>query len=777
MTYPTFTAENRQQMSNYIIELEEKVDFRKVNFLSKLQNYTGDAKKDRMIAQLLRSYMRGFQKERSFLIQYRPNKETNGLGRLVSYNTFQHGKYTGLSTFKKLVRSYLAEDNYVDVDIVKAHWHILRYLLSDKNMNYDLVDRVLERYQAMSKDECEKWKGVMFSVLYSDPERLQQNQMFEQVQEQFPELYELHQILYTTLITLLKSDFPSLYKKLSKKKTNGNVNGSFLSIVCQEYEKRIILMVVDEFQKRGWNIGSIIHDGLLVEKQEQMQQFEQVLDEICEQVNEEYEDANIQLVVKPFIEHPWTKVELSDYEDVNGSNFFVLCNKLLKYAKENNLKHDEEFVYIQSMDHPFVYECMWNIPEFIEFIFEDDELFNQSMDNFRQMEAFVSKRDMKGFRKLEYDMEWFAFENGALNIETMEFFPMNALPQKDIVARKYIAQKLDPNNLNTKLFDELIDFQCQDPVVSEWLYIFIARLLFPPSHDKLDVIPYIYGERSTGKSTLRNIVAQFFPPESIATLNSTYEKKFGLFNIINKQVLLASDLPENLADTIQLDVLKAMACGEQLSIAVKYQQARMEECKTPALFISNFLPNYRDTNGAVSKRFAIFIWRNYVERQDAYMEQRIIDQELSSILYKALYLYHKNRHLFSCTFEQLRPKYFQQTCDEYIESVENMYTFLMQPDSKDGEYRNVFDDDMITPLSDIIRRYKKWCEFQKIKPDWVMGDYTVFRRCGLKVYRERICRSCRQSTHENCCEHYNPKNTMNELLVKGFGFINPYNKN
>lgn len=374
---------------------------------------------------------------------------------------------------------------------------------------------------------------------------------------------------------------------------------------------------------------------------------------------------------------------------------------------------------------------------------------------------------------MRYNLDWFAFKNGANNIKTQEFIPIEEIDDgNDIVARKYIDSDVDVNAVKTPLFDGLLRAQLP-PEAIDWFYILMARLFLPAGYDKLDVIPFIYGQSSTGKSTIRNVIASFFHSSKIGTINSNHEAVFGMDNFSDKQVLLANDLPEKLSDIIQVDLLKCMASGEVVNVARKNKKSIMEKRNIPSLLIANFLPDYDDAGGAVSKRLAIFIFRSVVKEQDSELEHKIIQQELPAILVKAMRAYHSL--VKTTTFEAIRPAYFTETAQEYIESVENLYQFFNQCDSRDkqgNKYRIEFKENYFVPLEEVKRRYEQWCKFQKVKMNWKTGDYNVFEKFGLEVQkRVYLCKNCRQISRKDCCSKYSSDNRSQKTIVKGVKFM------
>ena len=243
------------------------------------------------------------------------------------------------------------------------------------------------------------------------------------------------------------------------------------------------------------------------------------------------------------------------------------------------------------------------------------------------------------------------------------------------------------------------------------------------------------------------------------------------FYFVDKKVLISNDMPEKMSLTIGIDLLKSMTEGNHVNIARKNKLALQERWKIPSFFISNFLPDYNDGNGAVSKRLAIFVFRTEVLDMDSGLSDRIIEQELVAILYKALNTY---RNLtVNSTFEHIRPEYFNNTSKMYEESVNNIYQFFQQTDQKDklgNVYKMVFEKESYTLMSDLEKRYKSFIEYYRYKSTWTKGDFTSLKKNGLVVEKKKICKSCHKIAMKGCCTEFNRDTRVTKYIVKGIKF-------
>lgn len=154
-------------------------------------------------------------------------------------------KYTGLGTLTRQFRGYLSEGLYIDVDIVNCHPIILDTLTSHSVLREycDKRDEFLTKHDITKED--------FLSNLYN---------MYGKVHDN-PLLMNLNSHLKNVLIPKLKQEFPTIWKRVLKKKVNQE--GSFLANVVQHFEC-LILQECLQFAKGCVEIDVLIHDGFQV---------------------------------------------------------------------------------------------------------------------------------------------------------------------------------------------------------------------------------------------------------------------------------------------------------------------------------------------------------------------------------------------------------------------------------------------------------------------------------------------------------------------------------
>jgi len=133
----------------------------------------------------------------------------------------------------------------------------------------------------------------------------------------------------------------------------------FLSHTLQHLERVNILRIVDFFKSKSININTIIHDGFLIKKEDEEGFEEKIIETIqeCQEYMIEKFKIKFNLEIKPFIEHKFLEPpENLEATESKETPYKYLCNKLLNFAMEENLRKDEYRVYKRSNKNPMVYE-------------------------------------------------------------------------------------------------------------------------------------------------------------------------------------------------------------------------------------------------------------------------------------------------------------------------------------------------------------------------------------------------------------------------------------
>lgn len=772
-----------------VITLEQKINSLKISFL--LNQEKIHDKKDEETKQALKSIYKNL-KNNKISIVYKTSKDfkKNNFGRIYG---FHNSKYGCLGTLPRTIRGYLADDDYIDIDIKRCHWYLLKYLIQKNGeLNESYINNFINNYDDLVKKiasekifkddnysmyhtDTDKAKESIFGLLYASPNYLGKNsKLILELDDTFK---RLHNQIYNVLLPSLKEEYKELVEILTKK-NDKNKDGTILSHILQHLERIVVLDIVKYFNDNGYKIGCIIHDGFLMYKSNN---FTDDFLEQCEKyIKEKYKNLEIKLVIKPFVKGdlPIMPYDYKEEEDYT-THYSILCETLLKYTIENNLRKDEDGnIYKRSSKNKLHYELSYQrdgYKQLLEEVFDGDKLFNSNPSNYDNMVRFIKGRNMAGFKNVKTDKDLLGFSNCILNLRTLEITNLEDIKDNDDrIVRHYIDKPLDTQHLNTTKFEDVVMYQLQNEEAMKWYYIFFGRLFFSPDNDSLQVIPIIKGVCNTGKSMQGNIISECFKKNTIGTVQSNQEQVFGMESFLDKEVIIAMDLPENMKNIISVDLFKAMSSGETVNIPQKNKKALTIKWHIPTIWITNYYPNYEDKGGATSKRNAFFEFDRPVENPDSSVETYIINTELPSIIYKACKMYKEFLDKkINKTFNDIRPEYFIKTNEEYGRATNILYQFLTKPDSVDDDgniYRIEYNNSYETPFNEVQHEFKKWCKYNNIKNNKIQADDSTFSQMNLQKVVLHICKSCNNRHTRNCCENYSRINRTTKTLIKGIRF-------
>ena len=166
------------------------------------------------------------------------------------------GSTPSLQGLKRDVRKALAHDQYTDVDMVNAHPVILSQLF----LKLGLACPALERYVAereavlaetgLGRDEA---KQAFITLMYGGERK-----------DPTPFMAEFREEFLTNATAVLASEAYARYRTLAEAKKPANVLGCGISFVAQDLERQLVCCAIQTLQSKGYEVGTIIHDGSLI---------------------------------------------------------------------------------------------------------------------------------------------------------------------------------------------------------------------------------------------------------------------------------------------------------------------------------------------------------------------------------------------------------------------------------------------------------------------------------------------------------------------------------
>ena len=190
-------------------------------------------------------------------------KKYNGT---VTYYKNGYGRFfgTGLQSCQRDVRKYLADNNYIDIDIENAHLVFLENLMNHYSIP---IPDLLKEYNSNRSKVIETMhlKDKLFMIKFINNEKCIDSR-FKQV----------HNSIYNELLPKLQTVYP---KFTTTKKDNKS--GCFIATVLQDIENQILMVMVDYCKKIEVKVGVLCFDGFMVEKENY---YPELLNELAKEV-------------------------------------------------------------------------------------------------------------------------------------------------------------------------------------------------------------------------------------------------------------------------------------------------------------------------------------------------------------------------------------------------------------------------------------------------------------------------------------------------------------
>ena len=777
-----------------VFKLQEQVDVRRVDYLL---SYEGDLfdKPNRVFntRDILKKYKDGYKRNgNKFICEYKECAKYN-FGRLYPHAPSKSGRRfaCGAALMNKTVRSYLLSEHYLDVDMSKAHYSILYHLFTKYELpsGIDILDEVFLdppiRESIAEKCGCSllEAKQWMSALLNTSPTVLSEVHC-RQLVETFPCFKDIHELVYKHLVPRLQVEYPDIFtaaKKASKWKAN--TLGCFMSHMLQHYERLMMTDIIEFLQKERFEVGAIIHDGFLLHKEHE-EHIPKIKKDVYSLLCEKYEGMRCMLEVKAWFPIPEDWVLHFHEPEIPMTEYRILSDRLCDYITQQEIVFTETEVYKKSDIHPNIYTFYKDsYKAFLREVFAKDDLYKNSPRAYDDMIKVLQNIRREEVQLLKPDRRFLALKNGLLDLEHNHFIALdgiNGSAFENVIARHYIPYDYDPSCMDTPILDRVLEKQLI-PEAIHWLKVLSIRLLYPPSRDSLQVAPYICGLCDTFKSQYAEIISQLFKKDRVGSLNRSNEATFGMEALLDKEAIISTDCPQDLAKTLENGLFKQMISGENVSVPMKFKKAKTVIWQVPYFFVSNYLPNWENYNGAIGKRLALFRFTQPVEKTDSTLSHQIITQELTKLLAYGMHHYHELLKTNVSTFTGIRPEYFNETCREYTESVNLLFSFLRQSDYVDKQgNRHIIriepnNEEIYTTRDEMSRRFSNYCKHRDIKEHKNMFDESVFYQLGIRTQKDvQICKGCNRKAvrvqGQKCCNKYSAQNRTRRNIYVGVAF-------
>ncbi len=345
--------------------------------------------------------------------------------------------------------------------------------------------------------------------------------------------------------------------------------------------------------------------------------------------------------------------------------------------------------------------------------------------------------------------EYIAFKNGMLYLPDNKFIAADVIDPSLPIAKHYIDLEFNQYDLQTPLFDTVLDYQFK-PEVRDFIYMCLGRLLLP--RDDWGFMLYLLGEPNCGKSLVIDIISKCV--KSVGAIGDTFEQKFGLGYLYDKDLVVCDDLPKHIDKLFPQQTFQSCITNGQVPIAVKNKDGFTIVWKAPMIWAGNYYPEYID-KGQVSRRLLIANFENQISHPNPQLKKLILQKELSAIINKCNTFYTK-------AIEQNKDKSVWNFCPEYfldqrddLRSERNpFYRFLSEKAS--------YQQGATIDLNKVKMAFSSYLN----KPIKSLDKGTFFQvNSAFTVSKTNVCKSCLALHKKGCCSYYNRTNRSTRTIV------------
>jgi hypothetical protein len=371
------------------------------------------------------------------------------------------------------------------------------------------------------------------------------------------------------------------------------------------------------------------------------------------------------------------------------------------------------------------------------------------------------------FPDLVRDRHVFSFRNGVY-LAAKDVFVRYGSPEastalpSDLVAAKYFdLEFVDPgsgsapekpddawlDDIPTPHLQSILDYQGMGREVTRWMFIMLGRLLYDLNeHDRWQVIPYLKGAASSGKSTiLTSVCKSFYDAADVGVLSNNIERKFGLSALHDKFLFVGPEIKSDVA--VEQAEFQSVASGEPMQLAVKFKTAVSIVWKVPGILAGNEVPGWVDNSGSINRRIVLFEFTKRVDNGDMDLGKKL-GGEMAAILLKANrgYLWAVKHFARNNIWKHL-PEEFHRAKQEFTENVNSLVHFL-------GSSVLTFAPNNYMPLERLTTEYREYAErlgLERIKK--LSGDALVepLRNHGCVIIKNITLKYPRDGTGVLTC--------------------------
>ncbi len=424
-------------------------------------------------------------------------------------------------------------------------------------------------------------------------------------------------------------------------------------------------------------------------------------------------------------------------KDAEQTTYQRLVAELLRMAGEEKCLREKRTGVVYRPVRKYAYVRHMEPMDFINSLFLGDADFKSHPNNMDNLIKFMKQYEDPAFPFMVRDPDYIGFANGVLHRVTCEFMPEP--PAAGTVCAKYFDMEFT-GSTDTPLLDAVLDYQFP-PDVRDFMYMCMGRMF--GIRDNYGFMLYLMGEAGCGKSVLLNVLSACFERDRVGGINETFEEKFGLFNLYDKDIVVCDDLPKTISRVFPQQTFQTCVTGGKVAIAVKGGAGFTVDWRVPMLWAGNWFPDYID-KGQISRRVLVANYQKAVAQPDPTLEARIIAKELPAFMYKSLTYYRDFLASAGTTGIWGRcPEYFLDQQQELKMERNPLYKFLAE--------NSQYSAGASVHLEEVRARFSAWLGTTVKSLD--NGTFAQVHP-GCEVHTVMTCKACGNAHRRGCCEDY-----------------------
>ena len=437
--------------------------------------------------------------------------------------------------------------------------------------------------------------------------------------------------------------------------------------------------------------------------------------------------------------------------DEENTIYQSLQKNLIRLASKSGYKRERNTGMVYKPIRPYAYIKYKNPMDFLNEVFYSDDDFVSNVNNMDNLIKFMKQYDYEGFEFLQYNKDYIGFSNGVLEKTTCEF---TDIPSKDLVVSKYFDHEFK-YSLETPLMDKVLDYQFSEKV-RDFIYMSLGRCF--GIRDNFGYMLYLLGESGCGKSVIIGVLSECF--NNIGSIGNTFEEKFGLSFLYDKDLIVCDDLPKHISKIFPQQTFQTCITGGKIPIAVKGGEGFSVDWKVPMLWAGNWYPDYI-CKGQIARRIVTANFEKFIETPDTTLQSQIISKELPAFIYKCL-LYYKKVIDSNMTNDiwSICPEYFLEQKEDLKIERNPLYKFLVE--------NTTYKENNMVLLEDIKNNFSSWLGKSVTKLDHGTF-YQVNKKYLIKPIK--VCKHCMKQSSKDCCDLYKSTDRLMKAVVYNIGFV------